>query len=390
MGDKTKISWTDATWNPATGCTPVSDGCPNCYAARYAMRRIGDFAPECTTLDSTYVPIVKPRRFSEVRTHPDRLETPLHWRKPRRIFVCSMGDWRHPNVPMGFAMQILAIAALCPQHTFQFLTKRADRQLATLASVDARDWCFDSAQKILHDRREKDIRDMSWDMPAWPLPNVWLGVTCENQAAADERIPLLLQTPAAVRFVSCEPMLGPIDIGRFVGLPGAKTDDPGGRCANCGKEANKSEHRITDNLYDGEWACSELCDAQLEKLGCPLEHKPLSWVIAGGETGPGARAMNPDWVRSLRDQCQAAGVAFHLKQLGEWTGCGTLTPDETFSGSASFNASYGTVCASFIYRRPDKFQMMDDGEIMQRVGKKAAGRMLDDREWLEFPDRRLL
>lgn len=314
MGTKTEISWTDATWNVVTGCTPVSPGCTNCYAARYAKRGIGDFKGEPTGNGYRW------RKFSEVRTHPDRLEQPLHWRKPRRIFTPSMGDLFHEQVSDEFIDKVFAVMALARRHTFQVLTKRSGRLLKYFAPIGGVVRAFFvrmAAARILNVSQLPSRFD-------WPLPNVWLGTTCENQAAADERIQLLLQTPAAVRFVSVEPMIGPVAI------------------SNYGTGAQ------------------------------------INWVICGGETGPGARPCHPDWVRSLRDQCQAAGVAFHLKQMGEWTHIYNSKSAEAKQRiRLTVNGTDGS----------DLHNSDNGGDVwMYRVGKKAAGRMLDGKEWLEFPE----
>lgn len=238
----TKIEWTDETFNPVTGCTKVSAGCQNCYAESMARRLAGRFGyPEA------------PHQF-DVTLHPDKLDDPLHWRRPRRIFVCSMSDLFHPAVPFEYVDQVFGIMAEAPQHTYQVLTKRPERMLAF-------------AQE--------------WDYGDWRLPNVWLGVTAENQEAADERIPILLNTPAALRFVSCEPLLGPVDLEPFF------------------------------SVYDEH---GEPSDGRYNPDGSLM----LSWVIAGGETGPGARPMNPHWVQGIRDQCQEADIPFFFKGWGRY------------------------------------------------------------------------
>lgn len=288
MGYKTAISWTNATWNPVTGCIPVTEGCRNCYAARYAKRRIGDFH--------------NGRPFSVVRCHHERLDQPLHWRKPRRIFVCSMGDLFHDDVPFDFIHEVWDVFKRTPQHIYQVLTKRPQRMR-------------DCIEKIY------SLERMGWASGFWN--HVWLGVTTENQAAADERIPLLLQTPAAVRFVSCEPLLDPIDI---------------------------------------RWAFHKYPENHPFKIKAGLD-----WLIAGGESGPSARPMHPDWVRSLRDQCQAHDIPFHFKSWGEFCWPEQM-PEETF-------------------RHVDaQVNLAGIPEESYRVGRKAAGRMLDDREYLEFPE----
>lgn len=270
---QTKIEWADAVWNPVTGCTPVSEGCHNCYAKRMATRLRGRFG--------------YPDSFSfRVTLHRWRLKDPLHWRKPRRIFVCSMGDLFHDYVPDEFIRAVFGIMALTPQHTYMVLTKRARRMQeffrrlqADAANVPAR-----GVRGVPYEDDRLNLTVMaalqSYGISArfqrtWPLHNVWLGVTAENQQRADERIPVLLQVPAAVRFVSVEPMLGPVDL----------------------------------------WS-----RAYLERHWMPndLNHSVpgLNWVICGGETGPGARPMELAWVRSIVDQCRCAGVPVFVKQLG--------------------------------------------------------------------------
>jgi protein gp37 len=240
MSNRSKIEWTDATWNPVSGCTPASPGCDHCYAARLAKRLPASHEAG------------KP--FSEVVQHGDRLEIPLHWRRPRRVFVCSMGDLFHPAVPFKFISCVMDTIEHAPQHTFQVLTKRPERALA---------W-------------SNHLRDIDDRFEATAFPhNVWLGVTAEDQQRADERIPLLLQCPAAVRFVSVEPMLGPVDL---------------------------TEVAPVDDFYT-------------DALACPDASRSLDWVICGGESGPGARPMHPEWARGLRDQCMAAGVPFYMKQM---------------------------------------------------------------------------
>lgn len=254
---KTKIEWTEYSWNPVTGCTPISEGCQNCYAKRMANRLRG----RCG------YPADEPFR---VTLHPEKLDEPLKWEKPRRVFVCSMGDLFHEDVPDEFIEKVFDVMATVSRHTFIVLTKRPRRLLEFVK------W-------QTHETGEGYLNE----------GNVWLGVTAENQQRADERIPILLQIPAAVRFVSVEPMLGPVDLSKWLG---------------------------------GTWYC-ETCECIVDPEFVPFSeiHYPcenyldfipgIDWVICGGETGPGARPMHPDWVRSLKDQCQEAGVPFFLKSM---------------------------------------------------------------------------
>ena len=241
----TTIEWTDTVWNPVRGCSLVSAGCANCYAMKQAHRFSGKGKPY---EGLTELGPQGPRWTGKVRLVPDVLEAPLHWRQPRRVFVNSMSDLFHEDVPDEFIDRVWGIMSLAPRHTYQILTKRPERMLAVVSKLVARHACRDGSD--------------------WPLPNVWLGVSVENQQTADERIPLLLQTPAAVRFVSAEPLLGAIDLCRYC-APNFPCDWPG-----------------------------------------------LDWVIVGGESGPKARPCYMAWILSIKDQCQAAGVPVFIKQLG--------------------------------------------------------------------------
>ena len=250
---KTRIEWTDEVWNPVTGCTKVSQGCKHCYAERMWDR-----------LSAPGMPYAG-RAFADVRTHPDRLDQPLRWKRPRRVFVNSMSDLFHEAVPDEFLDQVFAAMALAPQHTFPLLTKRPARMCQYLSDDD------------LEDRLTDLWRGGDPDREAWnlmlPLENVWLGVSVEDQDTADERIPLLLQTPAAIRWISAEPLLGPLSLDPWL-------------------------HEMRDP------------DGFLRHAGGALD-----WVVVGGESGPHARPMHPDWARSLRDACVEAGVPFFMKQL---------------------------------------------------------------------------
>lgn len=227
MSEKSKIEWTDATWNPITGCTKISEGCKNCYAERIA-KRFWD------------------RPFSEVVCHADRLNYPTHWRNPRKIFVCSMSDLFHPDVPDTTIIKIWEVMqVLASWHTYIVLTKRPERMCDILQM-----WDCEGTSGVSN--------------------NIWLGVTAENQKMADVRIPILLETPATVRFVSVEPMLEKIDIGQYL----------------WGKDSR-------DYGYDEDG---------------------LNWVICGCESGSGARPFDWHWAQDLKNQCDNAGVSFFYKQ----------------------------------------------------------------------------
>jgi protein gp37 len=296
MSGKSKIQWTDATWNPVTGCTKVSEGCRNCWACRLAATRL-KHNPRYEGLATIHNGLSE--WSGQVRLHSDLLDLPLHWRKPRKIFVCPQADLFHDVVPFEFIKRVWDVAAQRLDHTFQILTKRAERMLEFgrwMAGAD----------------------DLS--IAEWPR-NCWLGVSVEDQKTADERIPVLLQTPAAIRFVSYEPALGPVK-------------------------------------FNERWF-------RYQSAGGYHFEDAIDWVIAGGESGPHARPTHPDWFRSARDQCQAAGVPFFFKQWGEWLAATILNAPGNPEGD---------------FRRGDAW--------VSRVGKKRAGRLLDGREWNEFPETR--
>ena len=363
MSDKTKIEWTDATWNPVTGCDKVTPGCDHCYAETIANRFAGTPA--------------YPDGFA-VTLRPERLDQPLRWTRPRRVFVNSMSDLFHKDVPDHFIAEVFGVMAASfmhdrPTHTFQVLTKRHGRMRSLLSSPDFRASVAAAAAGCT----DEDHADAVHDAIAanyWPLPNVWLGVSVEDQQRADLRIPALLDTPAAVRFLSCEPLLGRVTLPKF--------------CA-CGCGETFEAARRSASLNPG-WLNSEQAAAGVKAtLG-------IDWVIVGGESGSAARPMHPEWARSLRDQCQAAGIAFHFKQWGEWA------PDEWIDDDGFRHVG----------RKPDPkdpkslvmhpagmtaltprntFDPWDVGHpdwhtVMRRVGKKAAGRELDGRTWDEFPE----
>ena len=281
MGDKSKIEWTDATWNPIRGCSRVSEGCRNCYAESIAARFSGP--------GQAYEGLVEmtpsgPRWTGKVTLQVEHLNDPLRWKRPRRIFVNSMSDLFYEGVSDEWIDQIFIVMALAATHTFQILTKRPDRMAEYFGELFA-GHMYEVAGKSEHPEAV---------MAAFAngLPNVWAGVSVEDQRNADERIPLLLQTPAALRFISAEPLLGPIDLA-----------------LDC---IDKDEKGRPFYLHDKEmWhPCDYACGKDIAG--------GIDWVIVGGESGPDARPMHPDWARSLRDQCISANVPFFFKQHGEW------------------------------------------------------------------------
>jgi protein gp37 len=338
MAQQTKIEWCDATWNPTSGCTPISDGCRNCWAKRMAHRQRG----------RNGYPADDPFR---VTFHHERIDQPLRWKKPRRIAVSLMGDLFHDDVPFEWIDKVFAVINAAwvqmpipqdvmtakPWHTFLILTKRPERMCKYMLSRSPR---FNAeSHPIIKAGRGKNgcLRGHGLDVMnagacvAWPPSNAWLGVSIENQQTADERIPWLLKCPAAVRFVSAEPLLGQISFKTIGGIELTKYEGGG---------------RLGQDVLD-------------------QKYQHIDWVIAGGESGSGARPCHPDWIRSLRDQCNAVDVPFFFKQWGEWTPNAEPTP----------HIRYQLVESSAGGR----------AVTMHRVGKKNAGRLFDGREWNEMP-----
>lgn len=342
MAGQSNIEWTDATWNPVTGCTRVSAGCDHCYAVAMTHRLEGASlgAPggqrDRGKIGLKYAGLTVvngkgERHFNgKVRCHEDVLRTPFFWKKTRRIFVNSMSDLFHPYVPFEFIDTVFAVMSLCPQHTFQILTKRPERMFAWFgryAAMPAR-----LAYRV-GEEASRFLDCAKGGAANWTddgaLSNVWLGTSVENQQTADQRIPYLLSCPAAVRFVSYEPALGPVDF---------KMRPNGDRsiCCQCGE---RHEGSCFDHPH----------------------HRGLDWIIVGGESGPGARPMHSNWARAVRDQCKAASIPMFFKQWGEWLPAG----EDGISKHGAIHAN----CS--------------DEPI--RVGKSRAGATLDGREHREFP-----
>jgi protein gp37 len=285
------IQWTDETWNPVVGCTRVSEGCRYCYA-EVAANRMRNRVPVYDGL--TQITNGRPQWTGTVRCLPERLDEPLRWRTPRRVFVNSMSDLFHWNVTERFLRRVWLTMACARQHQFQVLTKRPQRM---------RDWLRGPGEGDVRASYEAAPVDLPpWE---WPLPNVWLGVSCENQAAADARIPSLLQCPAAVRFVSLEPLLGPIDLQRL----GAR--EPEQPCRDCWFIAQQRQWQYRD-LTEAYHAVTQ----ERERAHAPCTRPNLNWVIVGGESGTNARACDVRWIENIVDQCRAARVPCFVKQLG--------------------------------------------------------------------------
>lgn len=331
MADKTSIEWTvgpdggaGATWQIVTGCDVVSPGCTNCYAMRLAGTRLRHHpSRKGLTKETKAGPVWN----GVIRFNAEWLTQPLQWKKPCGIFVAAHGDLFHEGVEDWMRVKAFAVMAITQRHRYYVLTKRAERMakfMRWLATVEGRQ-ALEAAARELGHTFEYEGRSFL----AFPLPNVWLGVSTEDQRRADERIPFLLNTPAAVRWISAEPLLGPIDIAPYlIGLEDHGVDmsrDVGSRVGAC-----------------TGWT------------------PPLDWVVSGGESGPGARPSHPDWFRSLRDQCAGAGVPLFHKQNGAW-----VSVSEVEGAGPHFT--------------------FPDGATVRRVGKSLAGATLDGREHREFP-----
>jgi protein gp37 len=383
MGAKSKIEWTDASWNPirardkATGkigwyCKPVSEACRYCYSERQNLRGM--------TPAGNGLPF-KPgiRDDIDIFLDEEMLLAPLHWKRPRKIFVCSMTDLFADFVPDEMIDKMFAVMALCPQHIFQVLTKRPERAREYLAdaavhSFGGPDTCSRIAAEC---NRHRDVAFAENVTPAsirhrWPLPNLWLGTSCEDQATADERIPDLLATPAPVRFISAEPLLGHISLN-FVGDLYGKT---------------------IDALFAG---VAHIAGDYGERRPVPSDHPALDLVIGGGESGLHARGTLRSSFLSLRDQCDAAGVAYFHKQNGEWIDADEWfdmiqrgpsqiirSPDWASPGKPArpLNFEDAALLAKSCGRR---YEHQSDGSTLIRVGKHAAGRLLDGIEHNAFP-----
>lgn len=348
MADGSKIEWTDATWNIITGCSVLTPGCTNCYAMKLAGTRLRTHPSRRGLTTMTKAGSVW---NGKVRFNDFWLNQPLRWSRPRMVFVCAHSDLFHESIPDDWIDKVFAVMALCHRHTFQVLTKRANRMMHAVARIGSSiDFLEKQARLMGHTLKytvQPEIANGTTlragetvGLVSWPLPNVWLGVSAERQQEADGRVPLLLRTPAAVRFVSLEPLIGPITLWH----------NSEGVLRGCGV------------VRDGAMTASTPHDPPED---VDTSYPGLDWVIVGGESGKDARPMNPEWPRSIRDQCVMAGVPYFFKQWGEWV----------------FDERVGRK----EMRGDDQPHPIDERWSIIRVGKKAAGRALDGRTWDEMP-----
>ena len=305
-----KIEWTERTWNPIVGCSKVSAGCENCYAMRMAWRLMHN-----PKMKDRYEGVVKKTEGGKVNWTgkinmvPDVLHLPLEVKKPTTWFVNSMSDLFHEGVPFEYIDQVFVVMQQCPQHIFQILTKRTGRATEYFAW---KRWCN------------------GYSFKEWPLANVWMGTSIENQKAAKERMFEFICLDAAVRFLSCEPLVGKVTLSHA-------------------------------------WIPEDL-------------KKELHWVIVGGESGPNARPMHPDWARSLRDECNELGIPFFFKQWGEYA------PHEYIDNNGDDIVHMTpTEKDVIVINRNGNNEFIAGMVNMKKVGKKKSGRMLDGREWNEMP-----
>lgn len=326
MGDKTRIEWADATWNPVAGCTAVSEGCHNCYAAGLASRFSGE--------GLQYEGLAKQRKgrrphwTGRIQFNQELMDKPNRWQRPRRIFVCSMADLFHDGVTDEQLDAIFAKMLEVNRHEYMVLTKRPERMVSYLEGSDL----WNNGEPL--DRA-----------------HIWFGVSAESQRWADNRIPLLMRAPVVRRFVSAEPLLGSIASMPLKGY-GCSTchhpmpDNAGGYCPMC---------------LNGSFAYQQMIDM----------------VIVGGESGPNARPMHPVWVSEIRDQCEAAGTMFFFKQWGEWGPLGQHP-------HAIEDKRYTKVAITPGGERLS-IKEMPGGPHMVKVGKKKSGAVFGNRTYQEFP-----
>jgi len=285
MSATSNIEWTDATWNPIAGCSKLTSGCANCYALRMS-HRIASMEKH----PGRYNGIVRatPRGAAWtglVNVDWAEIDKPLRWQKPRMVFACSMSDLFYEGVSDVVIDQVFGIMTLAQQHTFQILTKRSSRMRRWFENLPENPTSqFRGALAARWGLWDERLQNKLIDQWTWPLPNVWIGVTVENQECADRRVPDLLSVPAAVRYVSAEPLLGPLNLSRI------------------------KDHGADDNALTGERRMAPYCYAD----GGPR----LSWVIVGGESGPNARLMRESWLRGVLRDCQKASVPVFVKQMG--------------------------------------------------------------------------
>lgn len=396
MSDGSTIEWLarpgtkPATWNPVRGCTRVSPGCggPGNFGGCYAEAMAARFSDPGMWGEGFAERVQKPdgstvkRWTGRVELVPEKLAEPLRWRDPRTIFVNSTSNLFHEKLTDEDIDRVFAVAALTPQHTLIVLTKRSARMRAYMAHPEREARWMNAVAALLSSDASLMQRPHSIlgrRAPWLPLPNVWLGVSAERQQEADKRVPDLMETPAAVRFVSAEPLLGPIDFERILFKRNIYQSG--------------ASHYV-DVLRGGFWSPwgpgyrpSQDGEPKLHFTNhSDIKDRLIDWIIVGGESGPTARPMHPDWARAIRDQCASAGVPFFFKQWGAWSAFYDRDHDDPDwrrvpkvdnqlrPGATRWNNLAGGI--GFHGERVI---------AMRHIGKAKAGHLLDGREHLEFP-----
>lgn len=349
MSAGTSIEWTEATWNPIAGCTPISPGCLNCYAATMSARLESMGREKYRGLTVLY----NGRRvFNGKITLDDKaLSIPLERKKPTTYFVNSMSDLFHESVPMCFVAEVFSVMWSAQWHTFQVLTKRAERMQMMLNFEGFWQATAQAAWKRFNQESPEKAAIVTvaelWDDMRNGLENVWLGTSVENQKSARDRIPYLLKCRAKVRFLSCEPLLESINL-----------------------DVSRTPDALADEVTEED-----------DAMGPPLGGVAgIDWVIVGGESGHHARPMHPRWAQSIRDQCQAAKVPFFFKQWGEWVDL-QQSPKCDAERGQGHNPGF---CHIDINGHPTEIANTN-AVTVYKFGKKSAGRILDGRTWDEMP-----
>lgn len=416
MADGTKIEWTEATWNPITGCSLASPGCTNCYAMKLAGTRMRKHRSRAGLTTKTKA---GPVWNGNLVFNPEWLDQPLRWKRPRRIFVCAHSDLFHENMPEEWIDRVFAVMALAPQHTFQVLTKRADRMREYMQRRSGKLARFMIDEYLIRGKGTGHVVRAEWpvkslgdiDLPddvamrQWPLPNVWLGVSVEDQKRAEDRIPDLLDTPAAVRWISAEPLLGPIDLNCLT-VSGDGEMDAVHPWSWEQEEANWVE---TSDTWEADFE-DHFGHAPGSKRG-PM-HPVLDWAVIGGESGPGARPMHPEWATRLRDQCTAANVPFLFKQWGDWAPVSAIPdtdemdeflfhPPQSVEGPRRCKVEqcilwanaqrFDMDCWSRVHSQSrenvlDVYASGSGHMTMMRLGKRRSGRLLDGVQHDGYPE----
>ena len=393
MSDNSNIEWTGSTLNAIAGCRKISPECDGCYAIADAWRMAHNPNEK---MKAKFLPVVsnergKPNWTGKVTFTEEPLFAAIRNKKPTTYFVNSLSDLFYEEVKDEWIDKHFATFALCPQHTFQILTKRPERMREYVgntprngetASGNVKDCLYRWSRHFPAFVAPKDHYNKIANAQAtfqWPLPNVWLGTSVGTQKYADERIPALLQTPAAVRFLSMEPLLGPIDLNRDIG---------GTRWIGGQRGCDGTHHGIG----------SQECPSESHHHHDDRCSKGIDWIITGGESGPKSRPMHPDWVRSIQDQCNAAGVPFFFKQWGAWWPIGQM-PDGV--SDSYYDPKHGKPKRPDYDDRPapkpvqttvlqldgsQEFAFPSGSMTCLKVGKKKAGRLLDGRTWDEMPE----